>query len=819
MRSGLAPCRMTSMVGLRSVTLFLLSVAVLTVPAVAEEHGRLRGTVSMKETGSPIHGASVMIVELDRIAVTDNDGSYSFSRLPPGLFHVVAHLDHLFTQEAKTVRVEAEEESSLEFLLGLTTNSVEITVTASESHETVLEAFQDVESFDAYDLNESSAVSLGEALDHRVGTGIAKRSFGPGSSRPIIRGFDGDRVLVMEDGIRTGSLGSQSGDHGEVLNVAQMERLEVVKGPSTLLYSGNALGGTVNAIHRHHEHHRHPHEGLRGFLSGSGGTANSLGSGNAGFEYGVGKFQFWGNGGALSTGDYAAPSYGTVFNSATELANGGGGVGWYGRKTFLALEAKAERGEYGVPFAQEFHAHGHEEEEEHHEGEGEAHEQEGEHEGEDDDDQEHHEEEEIERVALQSRRDSYRVTWGLRELGGPIESFLLKLSHVEWHHDEIEHLEDGTSQIGTTFLNDRFVYRGVFEQKRAGPLSGRFGFWGIDRDYAAEGEEALSPPVSSSGMALFGLEEVDFERFKLQFGGRIETRSYRPAFSEREDHEDEEDHPGDEGEPDGDDQHDSHGEPPDAVSRSFAGASLAAGFHAETWDGGVFVANFAHSYRAPSLEELYNFGPHAGNRAFEIGNPQMQAESGNGFDISARHSQERIRGEFNFFYYGFGNFIFPFATGEEMDELIEIEYTQRNVRFTGMEANLDVGLQRSLWLRLGMDFVDAKDTNSGTYLPRIPPLRGKIGLEFRRGGLKISPSLILASEQNRTFTGETSTPEYAVMDLQATYVYTQRHLVHQFSVNVFNVGDRLYRNHSSFIKDLAPEIGRGVRFTYMVRLF
>ena len=775
--------------------------------ASAQGGGRLNGTVSMQETGTPIHGASVLVLELGRSAITDDDGTYAFAGVPPGTYHVVAHLDHLFTEDGKTVTVAAGEPSNLDFLLSLTADRFEITVTAAAKEETLLEAFQDVESLDAYDLAESSGVSLGEALDHLVGTGIAKRSFGPGSARPIIRGFDGDRVLVMEDGIRTGTLSSQSGDHGEVVNVAQIERLEVVKGPATLLYSGNALGGTVNAIGRHHEHHRHPHQGLRGFLSGSGGSANALGGGSAGMEYGIGRVQVWGQGGGVRTGDYSAPGGGTVFNSRTELVNGGGGFGWYGDRFFLSVEAKADLGEYGVPFAHEFHGH-HEEDEDHGD------------EDPDDEDDDHGHEEEIERIALQTRRDSYRVNWGLQGLRGPFESFQMKLSYVDWEHDEIEHFEDGDSAIGTSFRNDRMVYRGEFEQNRTGPLSGRIGFWGLGRNYSAEGEEALSPPIDSTGFAVFGLEELDFERFKVQFGGRLETRRYRPAYSEREaGHGHEEEGHEEEGHDEEEGEHGHEDEAPDAIDRAFSGASAAIGIHADAWRGGAFVANFAHSYRAPALEELYNFGPHAGNRAFEIGDPHLDAERGNGLDISLRHRQDRVRAELNFFYYGFDNFIFPFATGEEADGLLEIAYTQRNARFAGTEANLDVGLRRGLWLNLGMDYVDAKDTNSGTHLPRIPPLRGKVGIDLRKGGFRIAPALILASSQTRTFTEETPTAGYALMDLKASYTYAQQHLAHQFSVNVFNLGDRLYRNHSSFIKDLAPEIGRGVRFTYMVRFF
>ena len=463
----------------------LLVLACAVVPLAGQSTGVLSGTISMKETGSPLHDANVLIVELGRSTLSDDDGSFRFDRVPPGTYHVIAHLDQVFNEAAKTVQVEAGGEAEANFLLSIATDRYEITVTASERHETTFESFQDVESLDAYDLADVTATSLGEALDHQIGTGIAKRSFGPASARPIIRGFDGDRVLIMEDGISTGTLSSQSGDHGEVVNVGQLARLEIVKGPATLLYSGNAMGGTVNAISRHHEHHPHAHRGFRGFLSGSGGTANALAGGNAGFEVGAGNVMLWGQGGGIRTGDYVAPGQGEVYNSRSQLMNGGGGVGWYGDSMFLSVEARVDRGESGIPFAQEFHAHhGHEDEHEEHDDD---HEEEGDHDDEDEEEEEHHEEEEIERVSLQSRRESYRVHWGLLNLGGPVESFDLKLSYVDWAHDEIEHFEDGHSVIGTRFNNDRYTYRGVFEQRKRGVLSGRFGVWGVNRDYLAEG--------------------------------------------------------------------------------------------------------------------------------------------------------------------------------------------------------------------------------------------------------------------------------------------------------------------------------------------
>ena len=788
------------------IRLFLgiLAATLTLAPLNAQSNGRLTGTVAMEGTGGPVHDASVLIVELGRTTLSDDDGKFSFARVPPGTYHVVAHLEQLFNDAAETVEVSAGEEASVEFLLSLATQRFELTVTASEKVETALEAFQDVESFDVFDLAESTAVSLGEALDHQVGSGIAKRSFGPGSARPIIRGFDGDRVLIMEDGIRTGTLSSSSGDHPEVINVGQIQRLEVVKGPATLLYSGNAMGGTVNAVSRQHERNWHPQTGVRGYLSGSGGTNNSLGGGNAGFEAGFGNLQIWGQGGGTRTGDYTAPEVGKIYNSRAQLVNGSGGIGWYGTKAFVSAEIRSDRGRNGVPFLEELHGH-HDEDHEEEEGE--------EEEGEEED---HEEEAELDRVTLASQRQTYRVNTGLQNLGGPIESFVLKLSYVDWQHDELEYFEDGDSAIGTTFQNERFVYRGVFEQAKRGVLSGKFGIWGLERDFEAAGEEALAPPIDQSAFALFGLEELEFERFKLQFGARVETQKYIPAFTERE----AEEHHGEEAEEEEEEEGEHHEEEiPDAVERTFTGASFAAGLHADLWSGGAFVANFARSYRAPALEELYNYGPHAGNLAFEVGDPNLEAEQGNGIDLSLRHAEGRVRAEFNFFYYGFNNFIFPYATGESRDELIEIEYSQRDARFTGTEANLDILLHPSFNLNLGLDYVDAKDTRTNTYLPRIPPLRGSVGVVLRRGGFSIAPTLVMASEQNRTFTAETPTPAYSVVNLKASYMFARRHTAHQFSFNVFNVGDRLYRNHSSFIKDLAPEIGRGVRFTYMMRFF
>jgi len=253
--------------------------------------------------------------------------------------------------------------------------------------------------------------------------------------------------------------------------------------------------------------------------------------------------------------------------------------------------------------------------------------------------------------------------------------------------------------------------------------------------------------------------------------------------------------------------------------RGFTGFSGGAGIQTPLWKGGAFVANYTHAFRSPALEELYNYGPHIGNLTFEIGNPDLEGERSNGVDLALRHQSRRVRAELNFFYYDISNFVFLSPTGEVEDGLRVAAYSQANSRFTGTEAGFEAGLHEMIWLNLGLDYVNAELKASGEPLPRIPPLRGRAGLEFRRGSFSVKPEVLMASAQDRIYSTETRTPGYAVVNVEASYTLVRQHTAHIFGFSLFNLGNRLYRNHLSFIKDLAPEIGRGVRLTYTLRFF
>ena len=736
--------------------------------ASAQTAGKLQGKVTLDTNGQPIHQATVMIVENGRVAETDAEGRFALEGIAPGSYSVVAFAANLSTA-AQLVEIRAGETQELDFQLKLSPLRHEITVTARGKQETAFEAVQSVTSLDAFELANRQATSLGEVLDGQPG--VAKRSFGPGSARPVVRGFDGDRVLVMQDGVRVGSLASQSGDHGEPIDASNLDRIEILKGPATLLYGSNAVGGVVNAVSGHHEIHTRAHQGLRGQISSVAGSNNGHLGSSFSVEYGRGQMLFWIGGGGQRAGDYDTP-LGAIADSKSRISNASGGFGWYGDKGFATIDYGFNDGRYGIPFAQELGGGG-------------------------------EEAQEPEAVEVGFRSHKIRFSGGLRNLKGALRSFRLSLNYADWAHDELEIFPTGIQEVGTAFRNQQFIYRGVFEHSQGGALSGSFGFWGLKRDYDVAGEEALSPPVDQTSLAVFALEELQLEGVKLHFGGRLEHTRFDPRGSQLRQR----------GEP---------GLEPPSIQlpeRGFTGMSAGIGARFDLWQGGAFVANFVTSQRAPALEELYNFGPHLGNLAFEIGNPLLESERSNGFDFSLRHQGSRVRAQANFFYYGIDNFVFAAPTGEIEDGLFEAEFRQGDSRFTGTELTLNLGIRESVWINFGLDAVDAELTGSGQSLPRIPPLRARLGLDLRCKGFSLRPELVAAQDRSDIFSSETPTAGYGVVNLKASYTLGQQHFIHHFSLNLFNLGDQLYRNHLSFIKDLAPEIGRGVRFSYVVNFF
>ncbi|MCY7346456.1 MAG: TonB-dependent receptor [Pyrinomonadaceae bacterium] len=772
--------------------------SVFSVAAFAQTGGTISGTITSEINRVPVGGVSVEVKSLQRTAETDENGVYQFTGVPPGRYTVVTHMEG-FSDRAKTVVLVGGATGSVNFELSLTALREDVTVSASGQEESVFESFQSVNSVGSLRIREQASTSIGEILEREAGVG--KRSFGPGTSRPVIRGFDGDRVLVTQDGIRTGSVGSQSGDHGEPIDTLNLERLEVIKGPATLLYGSNAIGGVVNSVS---SDENDPHEGIRGFFTGLGATNNRQGGLAGGIEYGYQRFVFKANLSSIREGDYRTP-FGKIPNSASRYTGGNASVGYYGEKAFFQGSYSQDRRRYGVPYAPLFES-----------GElltnsnGEpcatADSKRGGQPGEcfydifairnqfsgslppvpD------------ESVDLRLRTHGYKLRGGFRNLDSFVTGVNFTLNYTDYSHVELG-VADGVDTIATKFDNDTFSYRSVFEQKTYSRLSGRFGFEGFTRDYQTVGAEALvQGKVKHNMFSVFALEEVNFNRVALQFGGRVESNRYNPLNDAA------------------------------YINRSFTGFSGAAAARIRLWEGASFVANFTHSYRAPALEELYNEGAHIGTVTFEIGDRNLKSERSNGIELSLRQNISRVRINGSFFYYLINGFVFLAPRDADGDGNVDVEanlpignYLQANSRFTGADLTVDVNVNKYVNAFFIGDVVRAELRETNVPLPRITPARARVGLDFRYKGLSIRPEGVFVSRKGSgdVFTLETPTAGYGLFNINGSYTYSTERLAHIFSVSGSNLNDRLYRNAQSFIKDLAPEPGRGLRASYTIRFF
>ena len=737
---------------------------VFSIDAFAQ-NGKISGKVTYNDN-SPLHDASVQITQLKQTVSTDAEGVFVFENVPAGRYTLLVHIEG-FADATRIVDVAAGSNQTFDFQMQVAGLKEQVTVTASGTEQSVFDSFQSVNSISSSTITQKASVSLGEVLENE--TGVAKRSFGVGSSRPVIRGFDGDRVLVLENGVRSGTVGSQSGDHGETVDTLSAERIEVVKGPGTLLYGSNAIGGVVNVVR---SDENEAHNGFRGYVTTTGGTANREAAISAGGEYGVKNWLFRGSLTAQRAGDYQTP-LGRIENSAARANSESFGVGYYGKKAYLSGSFTSGIRRYGIPYAAIF------------EGGGETPTEFGELPTAPDED-----------IDLRQRDYGFKLAGGFRDLNNPfISGIQYNLGYSDYRHKEIE-IAGGAEEVGTIFDNKTFTYRSTFEQTRFRKLTGRFGFDGFNRDYRVDGAEQLvTGKITQNAFSVFALEELGFERVKFQFGGRLENNRYRA-------------------------------ENPAYLDRSFTGFSGAVGVNVGLWKGGAFVANYSNSYRAPALEELYNNGPHIGNVTFEIGNQNLAAERSNGVDVSLRHQSDRFRLSGDVYYYNIDNFVHFEYQDEDGDGQIDIEdglpvarYEQSKARYLGVELSADATFNKYLGGFISADAVRARLTDLDENLPRIPPARLRAGFDINYKNLNVRPEAVFAARQDKTAPLETPTAGYGIVNVSGTYTIGRPHYAHIFTFNAYNLTNKLYRNHLSFIKELAPEIGRGIRFGYTVRFF
>lgn len=761
--------------GFRRFVLSVLSLLLFTAPLAAlAGDGGLTGR-AVAEGGEPAAGCEIRVAGTTRRATTGADGRFAFESLPAGSYLIEATSPR-FGRGVAAVEIVEGEITEVELALDREIHGEELLVTASPDAASAEELVRPASVLAGDELLAALEPTLGETLAGEAG--VHSTYFGPGASRPIIRGLGGDRIRVLDAGLGVGDVSTTSPDHAVALESMAAERIEIVRGPATLLYGSSAVGGVVNVFDGSIPDYL-PEKPVSGEVTLRGASAADERSGAASLSGAAGSFAWHAGYSRRETDDYEIPHRaeseevreeqhegeaeeaprGVLPNSALESENVSAGLSWIGDDGFLGVAVSGFDTVYGVPG----HAHGHE-------GEG----------GEEVEEEE--EEEAPVRIDLEQRRVDLRAEIA-RDLG-PLRGLKVRLGTADYEHRELE-----GSEVGTRFLSDSWEGRVEARHRAFGAVTGAWGLQAGRRDFEAIGAEAFVPANDSDSWALFAFEEVAAGAATWQLGARYEAQSIEVAGA---------------GLPD----------------RSFSGVSGSLGVTWKASDAVSASASLSRSVTMPNPEALYSNGPHAATRTFEVGDPTLGEEVSLGLDVGAHFELGRVHLEAALFANRVDDFIYEAFTDEVEDGLQVVRFRQDDAELTGgeVEAHVELvhGEDRHLELDLSTDWVRAELVDSGDALPRIPPLRFGAGLSWRQGAWSARAGVRRFERQDRVAPFESETDGYTLVEASVGWRFFLGATVHDLLLSGTNLTDEEARVHTSFLKEQAPLPGRDLRLSWRV---
>jgi iron complex outermembrane receptor protein len=637
----------------------------------------------------------------------------------------------------------------------------EVVVTATALHESSLEVAQPTSVLSGDALVRDRGTSIGEAL--AATPGISATYFGPQASRPVIRGQTGERVQVSEDGAESLDVAALSADHAVTIDPLLADRVEVLRGPATLLYGNGAAGGLVNVLV-----HRVPDQAYEKTLDGAaeirGNTALGERAAAARIDGGISGWSFHGDAYARETddveiADYAlsraarasgefspeqiADSRGRIANSSSSLRGGALGASRVGDAGFAGFAISRFETEYGIPGPEEG-------------------------------------------VSIDMRQTRFDFNSDWRAKNGWIDTAHLRASYNRYEHAE---LEPG-GEVGTQFDQDGLSVRLAVETAE---LAGWRGSWGLQLrniDFSALGEEAFVPASETRNVGVFGYEERAFGPLTVEIGARLESQ--RITTDE---------------------------ELPEYDS---ARASFAGGLVWQLAEGWSTALNATSTTRHPTSTELYADGPHVAVQRFEIGDAALRPERATTLDLSLRHRAENWSLSLTAYRSDYTDYIYTSLTGEIEDDLPVAEYLQDDAGFTGFEAEVDLPelaiAGGKLATRLVADAVRA-ELDAGGDLPQIPPLRVGAEVRYARNAWSAGVSAHRFSSQTRVAANELPTDGYTMLGADASWRIPSPSGRELFAyLRGENLLDEDARRHTSPLKEFAPlpgrSVGAGVRLEF-----
>jgi iron complex outermembrane receptor protein len=575
-------------------------------------------------------------------------------------------------------------------------------------------------------------------------------------------------VRVLANSIGALDASSISPDHNAALEPLFAERIEVLRGPATLLYGGSAVGGVVNVIDNTipdspGDGRAHGALELRGF-----GAANER-TGVLSASAGDARVVFHVNGLRLRTGDADIPGVaridadappdqpaGTLPSSAIDTTSGSVGATGFWSGGRLGAAVTSYRTDYGVPTGDD------------------------------------------PPVTIRMRQTRYDLAGELTRPFGIFRGARVRFGYGDYQHAEV----DG-DEVATTFRNHAWEGRLELPHQSVGPFSGSFGLQAARSRFSAVGEEVVTPAHVTTNGALFALEEATTGPVTWQLGGRYEFQSVRLGAVD----------PGLPAVPGFD--------AATGERKSFSGPSLSAGlvwYPAKDWSVGASVTR---SERLPTAQELFSNGPHGGTGAYEVGSGGLGKEKSLGLDLSLRKRAGFVTGSVGLFLNRFDGYIFEqelppgaIPVANNPAGLRPYQFIAKDARFYGAEAQLAFHLYeeggRHLHLELSADHLHAQQTADDTPLPRMPPRHLGAALRYDDARWSLGIGIRRAARQNRTAPGEDATAGYTLLNADASYLLNAGANQWELFLRGDNLTNQEARVSTSFLKDFAPLPGRGV---------
>ena len=688
------------------------------------------------------------------------------------------------------------------------------------------------------DISNEATQSLGETLDDLLG--VSSADYGSGVGQPIIRGMAGSRVKILDNGLVNRDVSGLGADHLNDVDLSNVQQIEVVRGPSSLLYTNGTIGGIVNIVDNSIAQNNVTRLAKIGLESQSVNDGDSqsifyqdnLNNINISFAY---KDSSFGNfdvpNGAIihmeeehhdedEDHDEHEEDLRHLANSDFESESIKFGASVTGDWGYVGMSLANIESMYGIPY----HGEGHDE---HSDEEGE----------------EEHDEHEGERIFSTTDSDKFDLRGSLNLNGNLISKvdffardsdYSLTEQHAEEdHHEEEDHDEDedhdeheGHSEGPTTFTNDALEAGVIFDLSN-NLFSQKLAVNFVNEDTSVLGAEAFMNPASRDELTFGYYASRDFDLFNLDFGIRFDQIDNEGSVSEahEEDHHDE------------DEDHDEHEEEHEEMETSFYdqsynNSSVAFNIGRSINEFVDLDIGFATVERSPSAVELFMNGAHLATGRFEIGNVNLNSEKSNNIDLTLSTNNGSFFASATVFKNDVNNYIYlSDETEEEHEEhdeeheeghddhagLILANYLQQDAELDGYEIEFgntfEIG-SGELLMSFGRDEISGKFSNGGN-IPRLNPARNIIKIKYFQDNMSFGLNFKDVEKQNDIGTNETITSGYQMLNAKLS---TDINLGNEgkLTVSLFgnNLFDEVARNHSSFVKTQVPLPGRnyGVRF-------